>query len=144
MGLIGLGFSDYTTDAIYALDKAIELKPLNYELYYSKAQIYLINGEKDNSLASLTEEFGINPQHVPSLLLAGEINREKGSIDIYESYLKAAKKVLEAQGQENSETYRSINNQLNEIPSDGESVEKTQTSDDENTIEVQEADISIE
>ena len=144
MGLIGLGFGDYTTDAIYALDKAIALKPLNYELYYSKAQIYLINGEKDNSLAALTEEFGINPQHVPSLLLAGEINREKGNVDIYESYLKAAKKVLEASGQEDSEAYRSINTQLNEIPSDVETVEETQTSEDQNTVDVQDTNITVQ
>ena len=118
MGLIGLGFSDYTTDAIYSLDKVSKLKPLNYEIYYSKAQVYLINGEKDNALAALTEVFGINPQHVPSLLLAAEINKEKGNIDIYESYIKAAKKVLETLGQENTDTYKNINKQLNDLKKD--------------------------
>ena len=141
MGLIGLGFSDYTTDAIYSLEKAIELKPLNYELYYSKAQVYLINGEKDNALASLTEVFGIYPQHVPSLLLAGEINKDKGNIDVYESYLRAAKKVLEALGQESTETYRSVNQQLGNLP---KSTESTQNTNEDDGLDLQDVNITVD
>jgi tetratricopeptide (TPR) repeat protein len=141
MGLIGLGFSDYTTDAVYALSKAIELKPLNYELYYSKAQVYLINGEKDNALASLTEVFGIYPQHVPSLILAAEINKDKGNVDVYESYLKAAKKVLESIGSEDNETYKSISKQLLEISNQEGGVEETNVGDQ---VSVEDANISVE
>lgn len=115
MGLIGLGFNDYTADAIYSLEKAATLKPLNYNLYYSKAQIYVINGEQDNALAALTQVFGINPQHVQSLMLAAEINRGKGNMEVYESYLKATKKVLETVGETSTEAYQAVVKQLNEI-----------------------------
>ncbi|MHC1716551.1 MAG: tetratricopeptide repeat protein [Candidatus Dojkabacteria bacterium] len=113
MGLVGMGFYDYVADALYSIDKAIETNPSNYELYYSKAQIYVIKSEKDSALASLTKALSINPQHIPSILLAGDLNKEKGNQDVYVSYLKAAKKILEVQGNTNLEIYNEISKQLN-------------------------------
>ena len=118
MGLVGLGFYDYSADALYSLEKAIELNPLNFELYYYKAQINIINGDKDGALSALTQVLGINPQHVASILLAGEINKEKGNLEVYESYLKAAKKILEMQGNTGIDTYKEISKQLNELAKD--------------------------
>lgn len=115
LGLVGMGFYDYTPDAVFSLEKAIELNPLNFELHYSMAQAFIIKGEKDSALASLTKVLGINPQHIPSILLAGEINKEKGNIDIYESYLTAAKKILETQGNTNVDVYDEISKQLNSL-----------------------------
>ena len=51
-------------------------------------------------------------------MLAGEINKEKGNIEVYESYLKAAKKILEIQGNTDIEQYKEISNQLNELAKD--------------------------
>lgn len=118
MGLVGFGFYDYTADALFSLEKAIELNPLNFELYYYKAQLNVISGDKDGALSALTQVLGINPQHVASIMLAGEINKEKGNIEVYESYLKAAKKILEIQGNTDVEQYREISNQLNELAKD--------------------------
>ena len=42
MGLVGMGFYDYTSDAIFSLEKALELNPLNFELHYSMAQVYIV------------------------------------------------------------------------------------------------------
>jgi tetratricopeptide (TPR) repeat protein len=137
MGLIGLGFSDYTADAIYSLEKASDLKPTNYNLYYSKAQIYVINGEQDNALAALTQVFGINPQHVSSLMLAAEINKSKGNTDVYESYLKAAKKVLETAGETSTESYQTVVKLLNEL---GTTLENTEESSD---TQVEDAQTSV-
>ena len=115
MGLVGFGFYDYSADALYSLEKAIELNPLNFELYYYKAQINIINGDKDGALSALTQVLGINPQHVASILLAGEINKEKGNVEVYESYLKAAKKIMEALGETDTDTYKQISTELLDI-----------------------------
>jgi tetratricopeptide (TPR) repeat protein len=120
MGLVGMGFYDYTADAVFSLERALELNPLNFELHYSMAQISVIKGEKDNALASLTKVLSINPQHIPSILLAGDLNKERGNMDIYESYLKAAKKILETQGNTNVDVYTEITKQLNAISKDTE------------------------
>lgn len=115
MGLVGMGFKDYASDSLYSLNKAVELNPLNYDLYYSQAQVYLINGDKDSALSSLTKVLSINAQHVPSLMLAADINNQKGNTSVYESYLKAAKKILETTSQTNTDVYKQITDKLNEI-----------------------------
>jgi len=115
MGLVGMGFKDYASDSLYSLQKAAELNPLNYDLYYSEAQVYLINGDKDSALSSLTKVLSINAQHVPSLMLAADINNQKGNTAVYESYLKAAKKILETTSQTNTEVYKQITDKLNEM-----------------------------
>lgn len=115
MGLVGMGFSDYASDSLYSLQKAAELNPLNYDLYYSEAQVYLVGGDKDSALSSLTKVLGINAQHIPSLVLAGDINNQKGNTAVYESYLKAAKKILETSSQTNTDVYKQITDKLNEI-----------------------------
>jgi tetratricopeptide (TPR) repeat protein len=115
MGLVGMGFKDYASDSLYSLQKAVELNPLNYDLYYSEAQVYLINGDKDSALSALTKVLSINAQHVPSYMLAADINNQKGNTLVYESYLKEAKKVLEFTSQTNTDVYKQITDKLNEI-----------------------------
>lgn len=117
MGLVGMGFSDYASDALYALDGSAVLNPLNYELYYSEAQVYVINKDNDSALTALTKALSINAQHIPSLMLAATINKEKGNTDVYESYLKAAKKILENGGQTDTDVYKEITKELNALSS---------------------------
>lgn len=131
MGLVGFGFYDYTADALFSLEKAIELNPLNFELYYYKAQLNVIGGDKDAALSALTQVLGINPQHVASIMLAGEINKEKGNLEVYESYLKAAKKILEIQGNTDIEQYKEISNQLNELAKNKPKVETEEEAKEE-------------
>jgi tetratricopeptide (TPR) repeat protein len=136
MGLVGMGFFDYTPEAIFSLEKAIELNPVNFELFYSTAQVHIIKGERDSALAALTKVLGINPQHIPSILLAADINKDNGNTEVYESYLKAAKKILETQGNTDSDVYTEVTKQLNAItPTEAleESVETDQTEDQEET-----------
>ncbi len=118
LGLVGMGFSDYGSDALYSLEQAAELNPLNYELYYNEAQVYVINGDKDSALGALTKALGINAQHIPSILLAAEVNNQKGNKDIYESYLKAAKKVMETNRQTDTEIYQQVAEELNSLASE--------------------------
>ena len=120
LGLVGMGFSDYASDSLYSLEKAAELNPLNYELYYNEAQVYVANSDKDGALASLTKALGINAQHIPSIMLAAEINKQKGNMDVYESYLKAAKKILETNSQTGTDVYQTIVEELNKLSSEEE------------------------
>lgn len=118
LGLVGMGFNDYASDTLYSLEKAAELNPLNYAIYYNEAQVYVLNSDKDNALAALTKALGINAQHIPSIMLAAEVNKQKGNMDVYESYLKAAKKILETNSQTGSEVYQTIVEELNKLSAD--------------------------
>ncbi len=137
MGLVGFGFYDYIADALFSLEKAIELNPMNFELYYYKAQLNVIGGDKDEALSALTQVLGINPQHVASIMLAGEINKEKGNTEVYESYLKAAKKILEIQGNTDIDLYKEISNQLNELAKDNSEGEVKEEETKEESTETQ-------
>lgn len=108
MGFVGMGMNDYIADAVYSLDKSLELNPNNYELFYNKAQLFTVKKERDNALQALTEVLHMNPQHIPSLILAAEINKEKGSVDVYKSYLEAARKIYELNEDTNNDIYRQI------------------------------------
>ena len=129
MGLVGMGFKDYASDSLYSLQKAAELNPLNYELYYNQAQVYLVNGDKDSALSALTKVLSINAQHIPSLMLAADINNQKGNTDVYESYLKAAKKILENGGQTNTDVYKQITEKLNATVPASSTTETTNTTE---------------
>jgi hypothetical protein len=50
-------------------------------------------------------------------MLAADINNQKGNTTVYESYLKAAKKILETTSQTNTDVYKQITDKLNEIAS---------------------------
>ncbi len=117
MGLVGMGFKDYISDALYSLEEAVKLNPLNFDLYYDQAQLYFVNGDKDSTLSALTKVLSINAQHIPSIMLAAEINNQKGNIAVYESYLKAGKKILENTGETDTEVYKQIADKLNELAS---------------------------
>jgi len=108
MGLLSIGFEDYDRDALNALSKALDLNPTNYELYYNAAQVYLVQENKDDALAMLVKVLEINPRHVPSLLMAGEVNKGLGKSDVYLSYLKAAKVIMEEYDQTETEIYQNV------------------------------------
>ncbi len=108
IGLLSIGLTDYSRDALDALDRASDLNPTNYELYYNAAQVYLSDGDTDKALTMLVKVLELNPSHVPSIILAGDINKELGKNEIYLSYLNAAKVVMEKYGQTETETYKEV------------------------------------
>lgn len=114
-GLVGIGFNEYISDAQSSLEKAITLNPLNYQLYYSMAQVYIVKGDLDSALKLLTKVLEINPQHIPSILLIADLNKEKGNMDIYVSYLQAAQQILEKEEATDTEIYDEIIKTLGEL-----------------------------
>jgi tetratricopeptide (TPR) repeat protein len=114
IGLLSIGFNDYSNDALDSLGRAIDLNSTNYELYYNAAQVYLIKEETDNALSMLVQVLEINPSHIPSILLAGEINKDSGKQDVYISYLNAAKAIMEKYGQTDTDTYKEVIKDLQE------------------------------
>ncbi len=60
----------------------------------------------------------INAQHIPSIMLAAEINKQKGNMDVYESYLKAAKKIMENNSQTGTDVYQTVVEELNKLTTD--------------------------
>lgn len=115
MGLAGLGYKDSISSAMTSINQAITLNPLNYELYYGKAQLHVLNGEIDNAIASLLESLSRNPEYIPSYLLSAELNKQKGNIDAYESYLRSILVILERREKTNSDVYKETVNKLEEL-----------------------------
>jgi tetratricopeptide (TPR) repeat protein len=113
--LVDLGVSDQDSEVMASIERALDLNPINYNLHYSRAQIFLTREDMQSSLESLSDVLTINPYHVPSIILFANINREMGNMDVYESYLKAAKRILEDEGLTELEIYGEIATELNSL-----------------------------
>lgn len=113
--LVGLGLNSYTKSALTALQTAATLNPLNYEIYYNAAQLYILNNESDNALRTLNQLFSINSNHIPSLILAGEISAKDKDFKQAQRYFLDAKKVMEGTNSTSNEIYDYVNKKLGEI-----------------------------
>lgn len=113
--LVGLGLTSYTKSALSALQNSANLNPLNYDVYYNAAQLYVLNNESDNALRTLNQLFSINPNHIPSLILAGEISTKDKDLKQAERFFTDAKKVMEETSSTDNEIYRYIVKRLKEI-----------------------------
>jgi len=113
--LVGLGLSSYTKSALSALQSAASLNPLNYEVYYNAAQLYILNNETDTALRTLNQLFSINPSHIPSLILAGEISMKDKDLVQAARYFGDAKKVMEDSNSTTNDVYDYVTKRLKEI-----------------------------
>ena len=119
-GLLSIGLTDYSRDALDALNRASDLNPTNYELYYNAAQVYLSDENTEKALTMLVKVLELNPSHVPSIILAGDINKELGKNEIYISYLNAAKAVMEKYGQTDTDMYKEVIKDIQEAEESAE------------------------
>jgi tetratricopeptide (TPR) repeat protein len=126
--LVGLGLSSYTKSALSALQTAAGLNPLNYEVYYNAAQLYILNNETDTALRTLNQLFSINPDHIPSLILAGEISLKDKDLKQAARYFGDAKKVMDDSKNTTNDIYDYVTKKLAEIASGG-STDTTTTTD---------------
>jgi tetratricopeptide (TPR) repeat protein len=126
--LVGLGLTSYTKSSLTALQNAADLNPLNYELYYNAAQLYVVNNDNDSALRTLSQVFSINPDHIPSLVLAGELSLNDGDTRQALRYFADAKEVMDELGTTSSDVYEYVVKKLNEVE---DSQPAPQDSDDE-------------
>lgn len=115
MLLIELGISDNEGEVLTSIENALQLNPINYNLHFYRAQVFLVKEDMQSSLESLSNVLTINPYHIPSIVLVANINKEMGDMDMYEAYLKAAKKILEDEGLIELEIYQEIASELNDM-----------------------------
>ncbi len=88
--LVGYGLTIHTRSAITAIREALILNPLNYELYYSAGQLYLINNDDVSARSALSKVLSINNNHVPSVVLSAEIAmKEKKYEEAFQLFTKA-------------------------------------------------------
>jgi len=113
--LVGLGLNSYSKSALTSMQEAVFLNPLNYELYYNAGQLYVINDDTDQALRTLSQVFAINPEHIPSLILAGELSIRDKDYKQADRYFADAKKVMDRMEDTNSEIYTYVIKKLNEI-----------------------------
>jgi len=135
LGFLSIGLSDYSEDALLALQNAVNLNPLDFESYYRAGQIYMIKEDYDNALAAFNNGLSINGQHVPSLVLSARILNEQGDTENAVSYLEAAKKIMEVNKLEDDEMYKSIVEGLNSLKVGTEPTEPVQEEVDESIPE---------
>jgi len=132
LGLVSIGLSDYSEDALAALQTCVNINPLDYDSYYKAGQIFMIKEDYDRALSSFNTVLNINGQHVPSLLLAANILSEKGDKDNAIKYLEAAKQILEINKQDSGDVYDSIIKGLAELGANTQTQE-TEITETENT-----------
>jgi len=123
-GLVGIGIEEHVTDSLTSLERAINLNPLNYQLYYSMAQIYIVKGEQENALGALSRVLEINPRHIPSIVLAADLYREAENLEMYAAYLQAAQQILEEEEATELEIYSEIVKALEALESQGVDLEQ--------------------
>ncbi|MDD3474506.1 MAG: hypothetical protein PHP08_01215 [Candidatus Dojkabacteria bacterium] len=115
LGIINLGYTEYTRDAIAVINEAIEMKPLDYENYYNKAQLYYLLQEYDSALKYSTEALTIAGDYIPALVLSANVNGIQENTEIQLSYLEAIKTILETNSLQDIQLYEDVNNQIEEI-----------------------------
>lgn len=115
IGLLTVGLSDYSEDALAALQTTVNLNPLDFESYYRAGQIYMIKEDYEKALSAFDTCLRINGQHVPSLILSARILNEQGETKSAISYLEAAKKIMEVNKLEEDPIYQSILDSLEEL-----------------------------
>jgi tetratricopeptide (TPR) repeat protein len=130
--LVGVGFEEHIPDALSSLDRAVSLNPLNFQLYYSMAQVYIVKGEQENALGLLGRVLEINPQHIPSILLAADLYKEAGNTEAYASYLQAAQQILENEEATDLDIYGEIVKALEALQSEGVDLEEIEEPELEN------------
>ncbi len=116
---VGIGFNEHVQDATSSLERAVNLNPLNFQLYYSMAQVYIIKGEQNNALQLLSKVLEINPRHIPSILLIADLSKEEGNIEMYAAYLQAAQEILENEEATDLEIYAEILAALEALEQEG-------------------------
>jgi tetratricopeptide (TPR) repeat protein len=127
--LVGVGFEEHIPDSLSSLERAVNLNPLNFQLYYSMAQVYIVKGEQDNALELLGRVLEINPQHIPSILLAADLYKEEGNTEAYASYLQAAQQILENEEATDLDIYDEIVKALGALQAEGFDLEEIEEPD---------------
>lgn len=117
--LVGIGFQEHIPEATSSLERTVTLNPLNYQLYYSLAQVYIVKEEQETALQLLGRVLEINPRHIPSILLIADLNKEEGNIDMYAAYLQAAQQILEEEEATDLEIYADIIAALEALQEEG-------------------------
>lgn len=78
-------YNYYMGEALSAIDKGIEASPRRIPLYFLKAQIFLLRGEKDQAIATLEYAISLNEKYYDSVCTLARFyfileNNEKGFV----------------------------------------------------------------
>ncbi len=142
MGLIDVGFTEYTEDALQALSTCVTINPLDYDAYYKMGMVYITKGEYDKALSSFNSTLLINQQHVPSLILSASLLYEMKDVENAVAYLSTAKEILEVNKLEESDIYQNIVKSLETLGIDETQVEEIE--EIEETVSEQEEATPVE
>lgn len=117
--LVGLGLTSYTRSALSSMQTAAQYNPLNYELYYNAAQLYVVNNDNDMALRTLSQVFSINPDHIPSLILGGELSLNDGDSRQALRYFEDAKRVMDGLSSTDSDVYDYVVSKISKLDQGG-------------------------
>jgi tetratricopeptide (TPR) repeat protein len=123
LGIINLGYTEYIRDAISVINEAIEMKPLDYENYYNKAQLYYLLQDYTSAFKYSTQSLEIAGDYIPALVLSANVNGIQGHIEIQLSYLEAIKTILENNDLQDIQLYEDVDDQIKEIEQEDTSLD---------------------
>lgn len=122
---VGYGYVVYVDPGIESiLNNAIPLNPLDNIQYFRLAQLYVAKEELNNAVVAINSGLQVNPNHIPTLLLASEL---AVSVDQFEdalNLLDRTKLILEALELKESELYTYVTDRISKIKEAAESGEK--------------------
>jgi tetratricopeptide (TPR) repeat protein len=138
LGIINLGYTEYVRDAISVIDEAIEMKPLDYQNYYNKAQLYYLLQNYELALQASTQALSIKGDYIPALVISANINGAQGKTEIQISYLEAAKTILETNNLQDIPLYEDVIEQIEELEESNQDTEEAEEETTENNVDVPE------
>jgi tetratricopeptide (TPR) repeat protein len=113
--IISLGLSNYLPQGIDSVKGAMQVSPYNNVLYYYESQFLLLEAKPNDALNALTKSLYYNPKHIPSLIVAGDIEYGNKSWANSRNYYQQALDLLKESDGANSDMYKSIQNRIEEI-----------------------------
>ena len=128
LGIINLGYTEYVRDSISVINEAIAMKPLDYENYYNKAQLYYLLQDYDSAVKYSTQALSIAGDYIPALILSANVNGMQGEPEIQLSYLEAIKTILETNNLQDIQLYKDVNDQIEQITVDNTTIDDTEAS----------------
>lgn len=113
--LISIGFTSYVAQGLESIEGAKKVVPSNNIVYYYEAQFLLLEAKPKDAAVALNQSILLNPNHIPSLILAGDLDYANKNWANSKLFYERAINLLNESGQADSDLYKTIKARLLEI-----------------------------
>jgi hypothetical protein len=113
--LVSVGFNSYLPQAIDSVNGAKDVSPYNNVIYYYEAQFDLLEAKPKDAADALKQSLYLNPTHIPSLVLSGDLEYGNKNWAASKDYYDKATDLLIKYGGNGSDLYKSIQARRDEL-----------------------------